>query len=236
MDYRKITFELDEQDALRLFALIIRNIDRVAIPWRPYWHHLAQNFEKNIEQANAAGSFEPIPVVKPEASERDKRQQGQSLVEFALVLIFVIIPLTFALIETSVLLYKYVALSNAAREGVRAGSVYLFVGDPGGSSAAPDAGRSAAVVDSVRGTVGPLIVPPPDCNGTGAGTICQITYGPSSFPIASIENLLRSTDVMTVTITHTHPFLFGALGGAIDLNAQATMRIEPSTVISGAGP
>ncbi len=235
-DYRKITLELNEYDVLRLFSLIIKNIDQVAAPWRPYWKHLAQNFEKNIEQANSSSSFESMTAVEAESDKQRKLEQGQSLVEFALVMVFIIVPLTFVLIESGVILYKYVALSNAAREGVRAGSVYLFVGDPGGSTAAPDAGRSTAVVNSVRGTVGPLVVPPPDCNGTSAATICQITYGPSSLPIASIDNLLRSTDAMTVTITHTHPFLFGALGSTIDLHAQATMRIEPSSVISGTGP
>lgn len=165
-----------------------------------------------------------------------KAEEGQSLVEFALVMIFIIMPVTFVLIETSVLLYKYVAMTNAAREGVRAGSIYLFVGDPAGSTAAPDAGRSAKVAESVRSLVGPIVAPPSDCNATSGSTVCQIAYGPSSMPIGSIDNLVRSTDIMTVSISHTHRFLFGALGSSIDLQTQASMRIEPSTVISGTGP
>lgn len=161
---------------------------------------------------------------------RNPHETGQSLVEFALVLIFIIIPFTFAFIEASTVLYKYVALTNSAREGVRTGSIYLYVGDPGGSTAAPDAGRSAAVSGAISHTLGPLFVAPPDCNGTTATTTCQITYGPSSAPI---PDPLRSTEPFTVTITHTHPFLFGALGSSIDLHAQASMRIEPSSVITG---
>lgn len=160
-------------------------------------------------------------------------EKGQSLVEFALVLIFVIIPFTFALIEASVILYKYVALTNSAREGARTGSIYLYIGNPGGSTAAPDAGRSAAVATAIRSTMAPLISAPPDCNGTAANTMCQISYGTS---VAPITDTLRSTEPMTVTITHTHLFLFGALGGSIDLHAQASMRIEPSSVISGTTP
>ena len=34
-------------------------------------------------------------------------EEGQALVEFALVLIFILIPVTFAFIEASVMLYKY---------------------------------------------------------------------------------------------------------------------------------
>jgi len=52
-----------------------------------------------------------------------REESGQSLVEFALVLIFIILPLIMVFIEASVTLYKYVALTNAAREG--AGRVYL---------------------------------------------------------------------------------------------------------------
>lgn len=166
-----------------------------------------------------------------------EHEKGQSLVEFALVLIFVIIPVTFALIETSVILYKYVSLSNAAREGIRTGSIYLFVGDPGNDPTIPDAARQTAVTTAVRGTMGPGIVLPPDCNGTSAVTTCQITYGPStSLPVLGVADPLRSNDAMTVTVVHRHPFLFGALSTNLDLQANASMRIEPSSVISAAGP
>jgi hypothetical protein len=160
-------------------------------------------------------------------------ESGQSLVEFALVLIFVILPLTAVFIESSVLLYKYVALTNAAREGARAGSIYLYVGAPGGSSALPDAGRSAAVASTVGGTVGPLVPAPPDCAGTSSTTSCQISYGPSSAPI---PDHLRSTDVMTVSLAHTHSVFFGSLGNQLNIQARSSMRIEPSAVISGTGP
>ena len=160
-------------------------------------------------------------------------EEGQALVEFALVLIFILIPVTFVLIETSVMLYKYVALTNAAREGARAGSIYLYVGNPAESFAGPDTGRNAAVATTVAQSLGPLIVQSPDCAGTVADTICQISYDPAT--IAKLDPL-RSSDVMTVTITHTHSFLFGALGSEIDLRAQASMRIEPSVIISDTSP
>jgi Flp pilus assembly protein TadG len=163
----------------------------------------------------------------------NKRESGQTLVEFALVLIFIILPLTLVFIEVSILLYEYVALTNAAREGARAGSIYLFVGDPGGSSAAPDAGRSATATEAVNATLGPLIPSPPDCAGTSSTTTCTIMYGASGAPI---PDPLRSTEAMTVTVAHTHTLLFGAFGGEIGLQAHANMKIEPSTVISGTGP
>lgn len=166
--------------------------------------------------------------------QKAKSESGQSLTEFALALIFVILPILMIFIESTVMLYKYVALSNASREGARAGSIYLFIGDPGGSYTAPDTGREAFVTTNVRQTLRPLMAPPPDCSsGTGSPTTCQISYGPPSAPIF---DPLRSTDEMTVIITHTHAFLFGALGNEIELRARSSMRIEPSSVISGTGP
>jgi hypothetical protein len=162
-----------------------------------------------------------------------KQEKGQTLVEFALVLIFIILPLTLIFIEVSIVLYEYVALTNAAREGARAGSVYLFIGDPGGSPSVPDTGRSATVATAVSATIGPLIPPPPDCDGTTSTTTCHITYGVSGAPI---PDPLRSTDAMTVTVAHTHTLLFGAFGGQLELQARANMKIEPSAVISGTGP
>lgn len=163
-----------------------------------------------------------------------EQEKGQSLVEFALVFAFIIVPLTLIIIETGMLLYQYVALTNAAREGARTGSVYLYVGDPGGSSTAPDTGRSAAVANTVRSTIGPIVPGPPDCNGSAATTSCQIVYGPAVTTL--IFDPLRSTVAMTVSLTHTHRILFGALGGTINLRTQASMRIEPSAVISDTGP
>jgi len=160
-------------------------------------------------------------------------EAGQSLVEFALVMVFIIIPLVFGLIEASIILYKYITLTNAAREGARAGSIYLFVGDPGDSAAAPDAGRNTAVVANINTTLGPTIAPVSDCDTSGAITTCQLVYRDS---IAPIPDPLRATDPLTVTLTHTHSILFGALGSEVSLQAQASMRIEPSSVISATGP
>lgn len=174
-----------------------------------------------------------VPIQNLRQHSKTRQESGQSIVEFALVLTFVILPLTFVFIETSVILYEYVALTNAAREGARAGSIYLYVGDPGGSSTAPDAGRSTTVATSVGSAVGPFISPPPDCDGTNSNTTCQISYGPASAPI---PDPLRSTDSITITVIHTHPFLFGALGNEIDIQAQSSVRIEPSSVITSTGP
>ena len=55
---------------------------------------------------------------------RRQEQSGQSLVEFALVLMFVILPFMFVLVDGAFTLYTYAMVTNAAREGARAGSIY----------------------------------------------------------------------------------------------------------------
>jgi hypothetical protein len=160
------------------------------------------------------------------------RESGQSLVEFALALMFIILPMLMIFVETSVILFKYVSLSNSAREGARAGSIYLCVGDPGKTYNYVDDRRKAFVATTVGGTIGALIAPPPDCSDTPSTTRCKIGYGAPSSPIL---DPMRSTDTLTVTLVHTHSFVFGALGNELQLRARSSMRIEPSSVISASG-
>ena len=44
-----------------------------------------------------------------------QEESGQALVEFALVLMFVILPFTFVLVDGAMLLFSQAALTNAAR-------------------------------------------------------------------------------------------------------------------------
>ena len=173
-----------------------------------------------------------LPLLNPR-QKPNQSEAGQSLVEFALVLLFIIIPFTFAFVEAGVMLYKYVTLTNSAREAARAGSIYLYIGDPGNSASAPDAGRSGSAANAINTTLTPLVPAVPDCSGTAATTSCNISYSVSSSPYF---DPLRSTDTMTVTVTNHHQFLFGALGSSMDLKAQASMHIEPSAVISNTVP
>src|SRR3990172_7315696 len=104
-------------------------------------------------------------------------ESGQSLVEFALVLMFVILPLMFVLIDGAVTLYTQAALTNAAREGARAGSIYQTGTPPDFNQSFAtqvttiDAARLAYLQQQVQGMIGPL-VSYPQCSTT-------ITYNPN---------------------------------------------------------
>jgi len=154
-------------------------------------------------------------------------EAGQSLVEFALVTLFVILPVTFGIIDGSILFYKWVTLTNGAREGARAGAIYHYDGnEPSGDRDTMenviDPARKNVITQTVEAMVKPLVsiqdlqVTYPDnpCIQQGSWEFC---------------NVYRSGDLVTVAITHTHTSIVGlVIGlGKINLTASATMRIEP---------
>ena len=64
-----------------------------------------------------------LAVIGGQTSEmvsKTQTQRGQALVEFALVLLFIILPLTFVLVDGSLMLFTYVEVTNGAREAARA--------------------------------------------------------------------------------------------------------------------
>src|SRR5687768_2986065 len=79
-------------------------------------------------------------------SRRHPNERGQSLVEFALVLmpLFVIL---LAIIQFGFIFNAYVTITNAAREGARNGTVYVY--DPGQSKSQNDLARNEFIKTSV---------------------------------------------------------------------------------------
>jgi hypothetical protein len=158
------------------------------------------------------------------------QQAGQSLVEFALVTLFVILPVTFGIIDGGILFYKWVALTNGAREGARAGAIYQDSRISDGSwdmMNEIDLARADVITQTVQATIRPLV------SLTCAIPPCWLVDYPDGDPCVdkqcTIFDVYRGGDGVTVAITHTHTSLVGlviGLGG-IDLSATATMRIEP---------
>jgi len=158
------------------------------------------------------------------------REAGQSLVEFALVTLFVILPVTFGIIDGSILFYKWVALTNGAREGARAGAIYQDSRISNGSKPmmlSIDAARANVITQTVEAMLGPLV------SLTCDAPPCWLVDYPDGDPCVdkqcTIFDVYRGGDGVTVAITHTHTSLVGlVIGlGEINLNATATMRIEP---------
>jgi Flp pilus assembly protein TadG len=151
-------------------------------------------------------------------------ESGQALVEFALVLLFVILPFTFVLVDGAVTLYTQAALTNAAREGARAGSIYQAAAAPTGTFAsqvaAIDAARATYTQQEVQRMIGPLL--------TFSACTTTFTYSPAT---PDLGNPYRQLDAMRVVVSCPRRLFFGLIGTSqITLQAQATMRIEPGGV------
>lgn len=168
------------------------------------------------------------------------KRKGQSLVEFALVLPLLII-LIVGIAEFGFIFYAYVQVSNAAREGARAGSRYIY--DASGTMAENDSMRgwgtgfsytwppgrtwvSDAVVKSLGNLPAATSYFDPGQFSAGGGTAdLAITYPDSS------GQSTRWGDSIAVEITYhyTLPFAFTSLlpvTGTVNLVSKTTMRIE----------
>ncbi len=151
---------------------------------------------------------------------------GQAALEMALTM-----PLVFTLImgalELGLAFNAYVTLVSAAREGARAGAIYLYDSDY--SQALNDQNRESGTgtaypyTDNVRDTVqrslGILKKNPPNFDKTSNVTI---TYTPQVNDIST-----RKGSLVNVQVTYRHDLLSQAVSSSsITLRAQASARIE----------
>ncbi len=161
-------------------------------------------------------------------TSRERSERGQALVEFALVLMFIILPLTFVVIDSSLTLFTLSNVTNAAREGARAGSIYQTVTPQGGTQtfasywAQVDSERLNYIQNYLRSDPygGSLrnLISFDECTMT-------ITYSPAT---PAMGNPFRELDSLTVRLECPRRLLFGLVNAnTINLTAEATMKIEP---------
>lgn len=140
-----------------------------------------------------------------------KGQKGTSLVEFAIVLPFLLVVL-FAIIEFSIALYDKAVLTNASREGARAG----IVARP--PLQRPTDGEIRQVVRNYASTY--LVTFGSDTLEDG-----DITITPAD------RNILSFGSNLQVSVTYRYDFLIlsrliNTLVGPIMLNATTVMKLE----------
>ena len=159
----------------------------------------------------------------------NQSQRGQSLVEFALVLMFIILPFAFVLVDGAMMLFTLSNVTNAAREAARAGSIYQTHTSQGGAQsfadywAQIDGERKNEIKNRVREWLQQVpLVDPEQCLDD---THLTITYDP---PAPDVGNGFRELDGLTVKVVCPHRLLFGLVGASqIDLTGEARMKIEP---------
>ena len=138
-------------------------------------------------------------------TEKIKNQKGAALVEFAIVLPLLLV-LVFGMIEFSILFYDKAVITNASREGARAGIVYDF----------PNR-ISASDITSTVSTY---------CSGR------LITFGSTNQETTTVSGTcVNAGDTITVTVTYPYDFLvlpnlIQTLTGPVNLSAATVMRCE----------
>lgn len=163
-------------------------------------------------------------------------ENGQALVEFALVLMFIILPFTFVLVDGVMTLFTLANVTNAAREGARAGSIFQISAAPGGTFSDQvdtiDAAREAYIAQVIQSRLGPLVTYS-ECTITKP--LYQKCVGSRCVPerpdLPELGNPYRELDPVTVELKCPRRMLFGLINvGSITLTSSATMRIEPGGV------
>jgi Flp pilus assembly protein TadG len=110
---------------------------------------------------------------RPQAAPDAPPQAGQSLVEFALVLmpLFVIL---LGIIQFGFVFNSYVTITNATREGARTGTIYLY--DAGYSKAQNDLARNNAIKTSVLASMNLLGKAAPNFTTSSTWTQSGLTF------------------------------------------------------------
>jgi Flp pilus assembly protein TadG len=134
-----------------------------------------------------------------------RSQRGAALVEFAIVMPLLLV-LVFGIIEFSIMFYDQAVITNASREGARAGIVYAF--------------PNRITAGEITTTVG----------NYSSGRL--ISFGSTSQASASVSGQCNNAgDAITVSVTYPYEFLvlpnlIQSLTGPINLSAVTVMRCE----------
>jgi len=132
-------------------------------------------------------------------------EKGAAMVEFSIILPLLAV-LLFGVVEFSLLLYNKQVITNASREGARAG----------------------IVAQAPRLTVAEIQQVVNDYAGSHL-----ISFGTASAPVTTIDNSGGTAfgDDLTVTVSYKYDFLvlpnfIASLAGGVDLKAETVMRYE----------
>ena len=155
--------------------------------------------------------------------------RGQALVEFAAVLLPLVLILV-GIIQSGFLFSAYVGISNAAREGARAGTIYEY--DAAQSKGQNDLLRCQAILAAAQQSVDAGVP------GAFSGTCTTINGGGDmsvTYPdAATCTNSARTGCELRVSLTFHQPLLVPLVGalfgtdadGRIGLGANVTMVLN----------
>lgn len=147
-------------------------------------------------------------------SARQQRQRGQAAVEFALVVVFLVVLLV-SILEMTMFIYTYAALTNAAKEGVR----YAIV-------------HGASTGAAVSGTVKSLSTP---CSIAATGSLLSTvqTYAALSLHNTSSMSINacfpdgdnKPGSAVQVSVSYPYQPIFGLRWASVTVSANSVGRI-----------
>ena len=138
-----------------------------------------------------------------------RNQKGASAVEFALVLPILIV-LLFGILEFGLLMYNKAVITNASREGARAGIVFSPRPDVSAIEQVVRNYADAHVISFPKGVTYPD-VPSGQCTAFGNDLIVDVSYPHQFLVFSGLVRLLGSG---------------GAMPGTVTLTARTVMRCE----------
>jgi Flp pilus assembly protein TadG len=174
---------------------------------------------------------------RPRSPIPGSAERGQSLVEFALVLMPLFIILL-GIIQFGFVFNSYVTITNATREGARTGTIYMY--DPSLSKAQNDVARNNAVKTALTSSMNLLGKVAPNFTTSGSWTQSGLTYTNGDLvvtyviPAGASDTDARPGQQLTVRATYHQDLiipLISALlpkdaGGRLGLTGEVTMVVN----------
>lgn len=156
------------------------------------------------------------------------RRRGQSLVEFALVLT----PLFFVLlgiIQFGFIFNSYVTMTNAAREGARTGTVYVY--DRNLSKDQNDLGRNESIRAGVRGAMNLLGTTTPHFATSGSWSRSGLVFTNGDLvvtyfvPSGITDTDARAGETITVRATYHQDLIVPIVSNLLPTDAGGRLRL-----------
>jgi hypothetical protein len=163
-----------------------------------------------------------------------RREAGQTLVEFSLVVAFIFFPLLFGLIEGARLVYTNNVLSNAAREGARRGSVQAgWIGQAGNGCSPTDGPTVHGPVCPSQSDFITNVLSAANGEMVGANPLSTAASDPDHSVTVTCNGLAPSQSscatggTLRITVAYRYvPLLPILSNGSIRLSAAASMAIQ----------
>jgi Flp pilus assembly protein TadG len=173
----------------------------------------------------------------PRRGRTTSPERGQSLVEFSLVLIPLLMILL-GIIQFGFVFNAYITISNATREGAREGTIYLY--QSGSSKAQNDLARNTAIKDAVIGSMNLLGTTAPRFTTSGNWTQSGTTFSNGDLVVTyAIPHDVSDSDSrvgqrLTVRATYHQDIVVPMVGdllpkdtgGRLRLTSEVTMVIN----------